>query len=126
MVHLPLELIGHILSKLDVAPLLIEENLCTVSGEEAASREKVASGEKAALDACTLVCCTWKPMATSLLFRHVRYSFSYDLTWLDRTVEMDPDCAVPGMRWNCSSWWGGHFHPHKTLDQFHSFVSQNP
>ena len=113
MLHLPLEIIDLILSELYVASPLFEESPVMVN----------ASRGKAALNACTLVCRAWKPIATSLLFRHIRYSFTYDLTLLDDAIGRG-GAVVPDMRW--TFWLMDEAMPHKMLEQFHTFVSQNP
>lgn len=105
MVQIPLDIVDAILSELDHTFYPIPFR-----------KRGVSEPLKAGLVSCTLVCRAWKPLATSHLFRHIGYSFSYCLT--NVLPPITPTC-----RWSlfCEAVWL----PYKTLDQLHAFFVSN-
>ncbi|KIP09365.1 hypothetical protein PHLGIDRAFT_334344 [Phlebiopsis gigantea 11061_1 CR5-6] len=114
MAHIPVELIDLILSEVYVPP-----SGMTSSRDVAECKQNLSS--------CTLVCRSWKPIATSFLFRDISYSFSYSLEMLDGASERARtlDRWTP---WRSIDEMGVPIllMPHKTLDQFRTFISEAP
>ncbi|KIP07895.1 hypothetical protein PHLGIDRAFT_402930 [Phlebiopsis gigantea 11061_1 CR5-6] len=118
MVQLSVELIGMILAELYA--------MHARNFQKAFFDGPVQIREMAAyrgLKTCALVCRTWRPLATSQLFRDFTYSFSYNLADFNAgsyaAMEVEKyntdlvgyDCTRP---------------PVKTFDQFYTFLAENP
>ncbi|KIP07910.1 hypothetical protein PHLGIDRAFT_403452 [Phlebiopsis gigantea 11061_1 CR5-6] len=72
------------------------------------------------LGTCTLVCRTWRPLATRHLFRDFIYSFSYDLDDIQSSgvVEVSEPSSDQVGYWSTRP-------PVKTLAQFYAFLVEN-